>query len=173
DGEKRFASVVPLARRFGAALVVGCIDERGQAIKAADKLAVARRSHQLLTTKYGVAEEDLYFDPLVFPCASGDAAYTGSAVETIEAVRAVKAALPACKTVLGISNVSFGLPAAGREVVNSVFLYHCVQAGLDLALVNAEKLVRYPFIAEHERNLAEAVLFSREQQQLHDAIAAF
>ncbi|HYZ90053.1 MAG TPA: vitamin B12 dependent-methionine synthase activation domain-containing protein, partial [Myxococcales bacterium] len=173
DGEKRFEKIVPLARRFGAALVVGCIDERGQAIKAADKLAVARRSHELLTGKYGIPEEDLYFDPLVFPCASGDAAYTGSAVETIEAVRAVKAALPACKTVLGISNVSFGLPPAGREVVNSVFLYHCVQAGLDLALVNAEKLERYPSIPEHERKLAEAVLFSREQQQLQDAVAAF
>ncbi|HWE22658.1 MAG TPA: homocysteine S-methyltransferase family protein, partial [Myxococcales bacterium] len=173
DGEKRFEKIVPLARRYGAALVVGCIDERGQAIKAADKLAVARRSHELLTTKYGVREEDLYFDPLVFPCASGDAAYTGSAVETIEAVRAVKAALPACKTVLGISNVSFGLPTAGREVVNSVFLYHCVQAGLDLALVNAEKLERYPSIPEHERKLAEAVLFSREQQQLQDAVTAF
>ena len=173
DGEKRFEKIVPLARRFGAALVVGCIDERGQAIKAADKLAVAQRSHELLTKKYGIAEEDLYFDPLVFPCASGDVAYTGSAVETIEAVRAVKSALPACKTVLGISNVSFGLPAAGREVVNSVFLYHCVQAGLDLALVNAEKLERYPSIAEHERKLAEAVLFSREQQQLQDAITAF
>src|SRR5207248_4324327 len=79
DGEKRFANVVPLARRFGAALVVGCIDEKGQAIRAEDKLGVAVRSRDLLTGKYGVAEEDLYFDPLVFPCASGDAAYTGSA----------------------------------------------------------------------------------------------
>jgi 5-methyltetrahydrofolate--homocysteine methyltransferase len=173
DGEKRFEKIVPLARRYGAALVVGCIDERGQAIKAADKLSVARRSHELLTRKYGLAEQDLYFDPLVFPCASGDAGYTGSAVETIEAVRAIKAALPSCKTVLGISNVSFGLPAAGREVVNSVFLYHCVQAGLDLALVNAEKLERYPSIPEHERKLAEGVLFCREQSALQPAIAAF
>src|SRR5438105_10653629 len=173
DGEKRFEKIVPLACRYGAAVVVGCIDERGQAIKAADKLAVARRSYELLTSKYGVPEEDLYFDPLVFPCASGDAAYTGSAVETIDAVRAIKEALPRCKTVLGISNVSFGLPSAGREVVNSVFLYHCVQAGLDLAIVNAEKLERYPSIAEHERKLAEAVLFSREQQALKDAVAAF
>jgi len=173
DGEKRFEKIVPLVRKYGAALVVGCIDERGQAIKAGDKLEVARRSHELLTRKYGLAEEDLYFDPLVFPCASGDAAYTGSAVETIEAVRAIKAALPACKTVLGISNVSFGLPAAGREVVNSVFLYHCVQAGLDLALVNAEKLERYPSIAEHERKLAEGVLFCREQSALQGVVAAF
>jgi 5-methyltetrahydrofolate--homocysteine methyltransferase len=173
DGERRFEKIVPLVKRFGAALVVGCIDERGQAIGAAEKLAVARRSHELLTVKYGVPEEDLYFDPLVFPCASGDAAYTGSAIETIDAVRGVKSALPRCKTVLGISNVSFGLPAAGREVVNSVFLYHCVRAGLDLALVNSEKLERYPSIPEPERELAEGVLFSRDQKALQEATAAF
>jgi len=173
DGEQRFAKVAPLVRRLGAALVVGCIDERGQAIKAADKLAVAVRSHELLTAKYGIAEEDLYFDPLVFPCASGDVAYTGSAVETIEAVRAIKQRLPRCKTVLGISNVSFGLPVAGREVVNSVFLYHCVQAGLDLALVNAEKLERYPSIPVEERKLAENLLFEREVEPAKAAIAAF
>ncbi|HYV66380.1 MAG TPA: homocysteine S-methyltransferase family protein, partial [Myxococcales bacterium] len=173
DGEKRFEKIAPLARKFGAALVVGCIDERGQAIKASDKLEVSRRSCELLTRKHGLAEQDLYFDPLVFPCASGDAAYTGSAIETIEAVRAIKAALPACKTVLRISNVSFGLPSAGREVVNSVFLYHCVQAGLDLALVNAEKLERYPQIPEHERKLAEGVLFCRDQVALQEAVAAF
>jgi 5-methyltetrahydrofolate--homocysteine methyltransferase len=173
DGEKRFEKIVPLARRYGAALVVGCIDERGQAISATDKLAVARRSHELLTGKYGIPEEDLYFDPLVFPCASGDAAYIGSAIETIEAVRAIKTALPRCKTVLGISNVSFGLPPAGREMVNSVFLYHCVQAGLDLAIVNSEKLQRYPSIPAGERELAEAVLFTRDQKGSQEAIAAF
>src|SRR3954469_9215647 len=173
DGERRFEKIVPLARRYGAALVVGCIDERGQAISATDKLAVARRSHELLTGKYGIPEEDLYFDPLVFPCASGDAAYIGSAIETIESVRAIKTALPRCKTVLGISNVSFGLPSAGREMVNSVFLYHCVQAGLDLAIVNSEKLQRYPSIPAGERELAEAVLFTRDQKGSQEAIAAF
>ncbi len=178
DGEKRFERIAPLARKFGAALVVGSIDERGQAIKAAQKIEVALRSHALLTKKYGMAEEDLYFDPLVFPCASGDKTYTGAALETIEAVRGIKASLPRVKTVLGVSNVSFGLPAAGREVVNSVFLYHCVQAGLDLALVNAEKLERYPSIPKDERELAEAVLFCRgpgatAEERLTAAIAAF
>jgi len=178
DGEKRFEAIVPLARRHGAALVVGCIDETGQAVAARQKLSVAARSHDLLTQRYGVAEEDVYFDPLVFPCASGDANYTGSAAETIEAVRLIKERFPRCKTVLGISNVSFGLPAAGREIVNSVFLYHCVQAGLDMALVNTEKLERYPSIPEHERSLAENVLFVRgdgatQDERLHHAIAAF
>ena len=171
DGEKRFAKVVPLAKRYGAALVVGCIDERGQAVSAEDKVKVALRSHELLTKKYGVPEGDLYFDPLVFPCASGDVNYTGSGVQTIEAVRQLDKLLPNCKTVLGISNISFGLPGAGREVVNSVFLYHCVQAGLDLALVNAEKLERYPSIPEQERKLAEDVLFVRPD--LKTATTAF
>jgi 5-methyltetrahydrofolate--homocysteine methyltransferase len=161
DGEERFEKVVPLARRFGAALVVGCIDEAGMAVPRQRKLEVAERSYELLTKKYGVRPEDLYFDPLVFPCASGDKQYTGSAVETMEGVRLIKERLPECKTVLGISNVSFGLPTAGREVLNSVFLYHCTQAGLDMALVNSEKLERYPSLAEEERRLSEDLLFNR------------
>jgi 5-methyltetrahydrofolate--homocysteine methyltransferase len=145
DGEERFNKIVPLARRYGAALVVGCIDEdknQAQAITRQRKLAIAERSFNLLTKKYGVAPEDIIFDALVFPIGTGDRNYIGSAVETIEGIRAIKFALPLCKTILGISNVSFGLPEAGREVLNSVMLYHCVQAGLDLAIVNSEKLVR-------------------------------
>jgi 5-methyltetrahydrofolate--homocysteine methyltransferase len=161
DGEERFEKVVPLARQFGAALVVGCIDEIGMAVTAERKLAVAERSFELLTKKYGVEPEDIYFDALVFPCASGDAQYTGSAVQTIEGVRLIKARLPACKTVLGISNVSFGLPVAGREVLNSVFLYHCTLAGLDMALVNAEKLERYATLPDVDRKLAEDLLYNR------------
>ena len=161
DGEERFEKVVPLARKYGAALVVGCIDEVGMSVPRDRKLAVAERSYELLTRKYGMAAEDLYFDPLVFPCASGDKGYTGSGLETIEGVRLIKQRFPECKTVLGISNVSFGLPTAGREALNSVFLYHCVQAGLDLALVNAEKLERYPSLPEEDRRLSEDLLFNR------------
>ncbi|NIP73140.1 MAG: dihydropteroate synthase, partial [Gammaproteobacteria bacterium] len=87
--------------------------------------------------------------------------YIGSAEETIEGLRLIKEALPRCKTVLGISNVSFGLPPAGREVLNAVFLYHCVQAGLDLAIVNSEKLQRYASIPEEEKQLADDLLFNR------------
>ena len=96
----------------------------------------------------------------MFPCATGDANYIGGAVETIEGVRLVKEHMPYAKTVLGISNVSFGLPAAAREVVNSVFLYYCTKAGLDLAIVNAEKLERFASIPEDERSLAENLLFN-------------
>ncbi|HCF56680.1 MAG TPA: methionine synthase, partial [Myxococcales bacterium] len=178
DGERRFEEITRLARRFGAALVVGSIDERGQAIDRQRKLEIARRSFELLTGRYGMAAEELYFDPLVFPCASGDAAYHGSAIETLEAVREIKRALPGAKTVLGISNVSFGLPAAGRPIVNSVFLHHCVEAGLDLALVNPEGTRRYPAIDAHERKLAEDVLFCRGTgesigKRLERAVAAF
>ncbi|MEN9800674.1 MAG: hypothetical protein RL653_4371, partial [Pseudomonadota bacterium] len=161
DGEERFEQVVPLTRKFGAALVVGCIDETGMAVSRQRKLEVAARSHALLTGKYGMREEDLYFDPLVFPCASGDAQYVGSAVETVEGLRLIKQRFPKSRTVLGISNVSFGLPTAGREVLNSVFLYHCTLAGLDMALVNSEKLERYPSLPEEERKLSEDLLFNR------------
>ncbi|MSP78030.1 MAG: methionine synthase [Dehalococcoidia bacterium] len=172
DGEAKFQVVVPLAKQFGAALVVGCIDEdkqQAQAITRQRKLAVAQREYQLLTEKYGIPPEDIIFDPLVFPAASGDKTYIGSAVETIEGIRLIKEHLPKAKTILGISNVSFGLPVAAREVLNAVFLYHCVQAGLDMAIVNPERLERYASIPEEERKLADDLIFWRGD----DPIAAF
>ena len=164
DGEERFERVVPLLKKYGAAVVVGCIDEdkqQGMAVTRARKLAVAERSYRLLTEKYGLAPQDIIFDPLVFPCASGDDAYLGSAVETIEGVRLITERFPECATILGVSNVSFGLPTAGREVLNSVFLYHCVQAGLTYAIVNTEALERYPSIPEADRKVAEDILWNR------------
>ncbi len=163
DGEEKFERVVPLAHTYGAAVVVGCIDEdklQAQAFTRERKLAIAQRSYKLLTEKYGLGPEDIIFDPLVFPCATGDENYIGGAVETVEGIRLIKQALPDVRTILGISNVSFGLPAGAREVVNSVFLYYCTKAGLDLAIVNAEKLERFASISQHERQLAENLLFS-------------
>ena len=163
DREEKFERVVPIARRFGAAVVAGCIDEdplQAQAFTRERKLAIAQRSYKLLTEKYGLEPEDIIFDPLVFPCATGDKNYIGGAVETIEGIRLIKQALPNVRTILGISNVSFGLPAGAREVVNSVFLYYCTKAGLDLAIVNAEKLERFASIPTQERELAENLLFS-------------
>jgi 5-methyltetrahydrofolate--homocysteine methyltransferase len=163
DGEEKFERVVPMAHDFGAAVVVGCIDEdklQAQAFTRERKLAVAQRSYKLLTEKYGLGPEDIIFDPLVFPCATGDENYIGGAVETVEGIRLIKQALPDVRTILGISNVSFGLPAGAREVVNSVFLYYCTKAGLDLAIVNTEKLDRFASIPQHERDLAENLLFS-------------
>ena len=163
DGEEKFEILCPIAKSYGAALVVGTIDEdpiQAQAFTRERKLEVAKRSVDLLTSKYEIPAEDLIIDPLVFPCATGDENYIGGAVETIEALRLIKENIPYVKTVLGVSNISFGLPAAAREIVNSVFLYYCTKAGLDLAIVNAEKLERFAGIPEHERRLAEHLLFN-------------
>src|SRR5262245_23111129 len=163
DGEEKLERTCPIARKYGAALVVGCIDEdkqQAQAFTRERKLAIAQRSYKLLTEKYGVPPEDIVFDPLVFPCATGDANYIGGAVETIEGIRLIKESVPYVKTVLGISNISFGLPPAAREVVNSVFLYYCTKAGLDLAIVNAQKLERFASIPAEERRLAENLLYN-------------
>ncbi len=172
DGEEKFERVCPLARAYGAALVVGCIDEdklQAQAFTRARKLAIAERSYRLLTEKYGIPPEDIIFDPLVFPCATGDANYIGGALETVEGIRLIKEKIPHVKTILGISNVSFGLPPAAREVVNSVFLYHATKAGLDLAIVNAEKLERFATLPPEERKLAEDLLFDASNNQRHIA----
>jgi 5-methyltetrahydrofolate--homocysteine methyltransferase len=163
DGEEKFEHVCPLAKSYGAAVICGTIDEdklQAQAFTRERKLAVAERSVQLLTEKYGLAIEDIIIDPLVFPCATGDENYVGGAVETIEAIRLIKEKLPFVKTILGVSNISFGLPASAREVVNSVFLYYSTKAGLDLAIVNAEKLERFASIPVEERRLAESLLFN-------------
>jgi 5-methyltetrahydrofolate--homocysteine methyltransferase len=172
DGEERFEKVAPLIRTYGAAVIVGCIDDdkqQGMAVTRARKLAVAERSHALLTGKYGIPARDLIFDPLVFPVGTGDQNYIGSAIETIEGVRLIKARFPECKTILGISNVSFGLPTAGREVLNAVYLYHNTKAGLDYAIVNTERLERYASIPEEERRLAEDLIFWHGE----DPVAAF
>ncbi|HET6466506.1 MAG TPA: methionine synthase [Nitrospiria bacterium] len=172
DGEERFEKIVPLIQKYGGAVVVGCIDEdkvQGMAVTRVRKVAVAKRSFDLLVNKYGLQGRDIIFDALVFPVGTGDANYIGSAPETIEGIRMIKEALPGVKTILGISNVSFGLPPAGREVLNAVFLYHCVKAGLDYAIVNSEKLERYPSIPEEERRLAEDLIYWRGK----DPVAAF
>lgn len=159
DGLQRFNEVVPLARQFGAAVVVGLIDEQGMAVSVERKMEVARRSYRILTQDYGLDASDIWWDALVFPCGTGDENYIGSAGSTVEAVRQLKEEMPATRGVLGISNVSFGLPLAGREVLNSVFLYHATRAGLDAAIVNTQRLARYAEISDEERKLAEDLLF--------------
>lgn len=173
DGEKRFAEILPLVRQFGAAVVVGTIDERGMAVTAERKLSIALRSYDLLVNKYGIPAEDIIFDPLVFPVGTGDEEYIGSAGETIEGIRRIKEALPGTATILGVSNVSFGLPLAGREVLNAVYLYVCTKAGLDYAIVNTERLERYASIPEEERKLAESLLFETNRASYDEALNRF
>ena len=151
EGRSRFDRVIPLAQRFGAAVVVGLIDETGMAVSVERKAEIAQRSYRILTEEMGFPPEDIWFDALVFPCGTGDENYIGSAARTVEGVRWLKTEAPLTRTVLGISNVSFGLPVAGREILNSVFLYHCTQAGLDAALVNTQRLARYAEIPAEEK----------------------
>ncbi|MBM7621634.1 5-methyltetrahydrofolate--homocysteine methyltransferase [Bacillus tianshenii] len=166
DGEERFEAVIPLVHKYGAALVVGTIDEEGMGVTAARKLEIAKRSYDLLVNKYKVSPTDIIFDPLVFPVGTGDEQYIGSANATVEGIRLIKEHFPQCLTVLGISNVSFGLPPVGREVLNAVYLYHCTQAGLDYALVNTEKLERFASIPKEEVAMAEKLLFATTDEAL-------
>jgi 5-methyltetrahydrofolate--homocysteine methyltransferase len=174
DGEEQFERVCPIARAYGAAVVVGAIDEdqvQAQALTRERKLAIAERSVELLVGKYRIAPEDIIIDPLVFPCASGDENYVGGAVETIEAVRSIKERVPHVKILLGVSAVSFGLPDAARPLVNSVFLYHATKAGLDLAIVNAEKLQRFGSIPHEQRQIAENLLFEKDKSRSESHLA--
>ncbi|MFC5467628.1 methionine synthase [Cohnella suwonensis] len=173
DGESKFEQILPLIHQYGAAVVCILIDERGQAVSREAKMEVATRSYELLTGKYGMNPDDIIFDPNMFPVGSGDPQYIGSAVETIEGIRMIKEKYPRAKTILGLSNISFGLPDAGREVLNSVYLYHCTKAGLDYAIVNTEKLERYASIPEHERSLAEALIYNTNDETLAAFVAAF
>lgn len=169
DGEERFNSISKLIHHFGASVVVGTIDELGMAVTAERKLEIARRSYHLLVKKYGISPQDIIFDPLVFPVGTGDEQYIGSASATIDGIRLIKEEFPECLTILGISNVSFGLPSFGREILNSVFLYHCTQAGLDYAIVNTEKLERFASISREEVEMADKLLF----ETTNDTLAVF
>jgi 5-methyltetrahydrofolate--homocysteine methyltransferase len=173
EGEERFRQIAPLVRKYGAALVVGTIDEMGMAVTRERKLEVALRCRDLLVYKYGIPEEDLIFDPLVFPAGTGDEQYIGAALETVEGIRLIREALPRSATIAGVSNVSFGLPPAGREVLNAVFLYECTRAGLDYAIVNTERLERYASIPDEERRMAERLLFTTDRTEYDQVLAQF
>ncbi len=168
NGEKKFKEVAMLAKKFGASLVIGTIDddpENGMATTRERKLQIATRSYELLK-ELNIPDENMFFDPLVFPCGTGDVKYRASAVETIEGLRLIKEKYPRCKSAIGLSNVSFGLPPAGREVLNSVFLYHCVKAGLDLAIVNSQKLKRFASLSEEEIKICEDLLWNRGEDPI-------
>jgi 5-methyltetrahydrofolate--homocysteine methyltransferase len=161
DGGARLDRVAALARRFGTMVVAGCIDDHpseGMARTAERKRDVAARLLEKLEG-HGLRRAEVLLDALVFPAATGDPKFRASAGETVRGVKLIKDSLPGAVTVLGISNVSFGVPPAGREVLNAVFLHHCVRAGLDAAIVNTEQLVRFPSLDPEEIKLAEAVLF--------------
>jgi 5-methyltetrahydrofolate--homocysteine methyltransferase len=171
-GGEKIRKVLPLVKRYGAAVVALTIDEKGMAQTADRKAEVARRIVEV-AAEHGVGPDAIAFDALTFTLATGSPEYRRSAVETLEGIRRIKAEHPGVYTILGVSNVSFGLSKSAREVVNSAFLYHAVQAGLDLAIVNPKDIRPYPAIADAERVLAEDLLFDRREDALARLIAHF
>ncbi len=159
DGEKRTSKVLPMARRYGAAVIALTIDEDGMALTADKKVAVAKRIYNLATEKYGLRGEDLIFDPLTLPISTGQEDYRTAGMETLEAVRRIKQELPLAKTILGVSNISFGLSTYARRVLNSVFLKEAVDRGLDMAIVNYAKIYPLYKIPEKEVELARNLIF--------------
>jgi 5-methyltetrahydrofolate--homocysteine methyltransferase len=172
-GRDKLDKVVPLARAHGAALIALTIDEVGMAKTAERKLEVAQRIVELACDEHGLDPELLIFDALTFTLTTGDDEWKPSAIETIEGIRRIKAEIPGVKTSLGVSNVSFGVSPPARAVLNSVFLHHCVDAGLDLAMVNPNHITPYSEIPENERELADDLVFNRREDALERFIAHF
>jgi 5-methyltetrahydrofolate--homocysteine methyltransferase len=172
-GREKLDRVVPLAKAHGAALIALTIDEEGMAKTAQRKLEVARRITELCCQEHGLDPEVLIFDCLTFTLTTGEEEWRPSAVETIEGIRLVKSQIPGVKTSLGVSNVSFGLSVAARSVLNSVFLHHCVEAGLDLAMVNPNHITPYAEITPEERELADDLVFNRRPDALERLIGHF
>src|SRR6185436_4948272 len=173
NGRKRIDSVVPIAKKHGAALVALTIDPVGMAKTRERKLEVARAIYDIVVGEYGMTPGDLIYDALTFTLATGDAEWIDSAHETIEGIRLIKRELPGVFTILGVSNVSFGLDPAARYVLNSVFLHHCVSAGLDAAIVNPAHITPYAEISAEQRALADDLVFNRRPDALQRFIDGF
>src|SRR5437763_1623926 len=163
DGEPRFAKVLELAKKYGASVVIGTIDEEGMARTADGKFAIAKRAYEQATQKYGVPAEDIFFDSLALPISTGIEEDRRNAAETIEGSRRIKAELPHCYTILGVSNISFGLNPASRVVLNSVFLHDAVEAGLDAAIVNASKIEPLNRIGEQQLKVARELIYDQRR----------
>jgi 5-methyltetrahydrofolate--homocysteine methyltransferase len=172
-GRAKLDRVVPIAHAHGAALIALTIDEVGMAKTAARKVEIAQRLVELCCDEHGFDREALIFDALTFTLTTGDDEWKPSAVETIEGIRRIKAEIPGVKTSLGVSNVSFGVGVPARSVINSVFLHHCVEAGLDLAMVNPNHITPYGEIPEFERELADDLVFNRREDALERLIGHF
>src|SRR5712692_2096425 len=162
DGEKRTSKVLPMAKRFGAAVIALTIDEDGMALTADKKVAIAKRICDLATEKYGIRPVDLIFDALTLPITTGQVEYRTAGIETLNAVKRIKQELPEVKTILGVSNISFGLDAYPRRVLNSVFMHEAVDNGLDMAIVNYTKIYPLYKIPHEEVELAHKLIYRDE-----------
>jgi 5-methyltetrahydrofolate--homocysteine methyltransferase len=172
-GRDKLDRVVPIAKAHGAALIALTIDEVGMAKTAERKLEIAQRITELCCDEHGMDPEALIFDCLTFTLTTGDEEWRPSAVATIDGIRLIKEQIPGVKTSLGVSNVSFGVGLPARSALNSVFLHHCVEAGLDLAMVNPNHITPYGEIPELERELADDLVFNRREDALERFIAHF
>jgi 5-methyltetrahydrofolate--homocysteine methyltransferase len=172
-GREKLDRVTPLALAHGAALIALTIDEVGMAKTAQRKVEVAKRIRDLCCGEHGLDPELLIFDCLTFTLTTGDEEWRPSAVETIAGIKAIKEQIPGVKTSLGVSNVSFGVSPGARAVLNSTFLHHCVQAGLDLAMVNPNHITPYSEISDVERELADDLVYNRREDALERFIAHF
>ncbi len=159
DGEKRTSKVLPMAKRYGAAVIALTIDEEGMALTADKKVAIAKRIFELATEKYGIRPVDLIFDALTLPISTGQEEYRTAGIETLNAIKRIKQELPEVKTVLGVSNISFGLDVYSRRVLNSVFLHEAVENGLDIAIVNYTKIYPLYKIPQEEVELARKLIY--------------
>src|SRR5712691_7150674 len=159
DGEKRTSKVLPMAKRYGAAVIALTIDEDGMALTSDKKVAIAHRIVDLATNKYGIRPVDLIFDALTLPISTGQQDYWTAGLETLKAVEQIKKELPSVKTILGVSNISFGLDAYPRRVVNSVFMHEAVDHGLDVAIVNYTKIYPLYKIPSEEVDLARKLIY--------------
>src|SRR5579862_811583 len=162
DGEKRTSKVLPMAKRYGAAVIALTIDEDGMALTADKKVAIAHRIYDLATKKYGLDGTDLIFDALTLPISTGQEEYRTAGMETLKAVERIKKELPSVKTILGVSNISFGLDAYPRRVLNSVFMHEAVDHGLDMAIVNYSKIYPLYKIPQEEVDLARKLIYRDE-----------
>lgn len=164
DGIEKFEKVCSLAKRFGASLVCLTIDEKGMAKTKEQKVEIAERIYELATKKHALNPNDLVFDLLTFTVGSGDSEYFTAAIETIEAIREFSKRHPEVGFVLGVSNISFGLAKHAREYLNSVFLHHCVEAGLSMAIVNVKNTLPMHKISDEQRKVCEDLLFNRREE---------
>jgi 5-methyltetrahydrofolate--homocysteine methyltransferase len=165
-GRTKADKVFALAKTHNAAVIVLTIDENGMAKTAEKKLEVAKRIYDIAVDEHGLKPEDLVYDTLTFTLATGDPEFAESAIATIEGIRLIKQALPGVLASLGVSNLSFGLSAQARPVLNSIMLYHCIQAGLDMAIINPAHVTPYADIPEEEKELAEDLIFNRRPDAL-------
>jgi 5-methyltetrahydrofolate--homocysteine methyltransferase len=172
-GRTKADKVFALAKAHNAAVIVLTIDENGMAKTRERKLEVAKRIYDVAVNEHGLKPQDLVYDALTFTLATGDVEFIDSAIETIEGIRLIKQNLPGVMASLGVSNLSFGLTPHSRPLLNSVMLYHCIQAGLDMAIVNASQVKPYNEIDEKERELAEDLVFNRRPDALQRYIEYF